>query len=243
MLKTYSSVVTAEKLDIFEYKEWKNLVFALSFIHSLVIERRKYGPLGFCVPYDFNNSDLEASILFVEKQFQRESDLPEKKPPHEMINFKTLTNVVSSILYGGRIFDLKDESLFKTIVSSYLEDPAFKQPNYSFYPTPKDKVDPKNKMEYKIPENLKEITDYIAHISKFPNVDPPQVFGLHGSADMTFRIKEFNELLTTITTALPKDGGSGGGVSKEDEVRPKVEAMLDTFPQFFIEIKMRLSYQ
>ena len=30
MLKTYSSVVTAEKLDIFEYKEWKNLVFALS---------------------------------------------------------------------------------------------------------------------------------------------------------------------------------------------------------------------
>ena len=61
-------------------------------------------------------------------------------------------------------------------------------------------------MEYKIPENLKEISDYIAHISKFPNVDPPQVFGLHGSADMTFRIKEFNELLTTITTALPKDG-------------------------------------
>ena len=50
MLKTYSSVVIAEKLDIFEYKEWKNLVYALSFIHSLVIERRKYGALGFCVP-------------------------------------------------------------------------------------------------------------------------------------------------------------------------------------------------
>jgi len=25
---------------------------------------------------------------------------------------------------------------------------------------------------------------------------------------MTFRIKEFNELLTTITTALPKDDGN-----------------------------------
>jgi dynein heavy chain len=240
MLKTYSSVVTAEKLDIFEYKEWKNLVFALSFIHSLVIERRKYGALGFCVPYDFNNSDLEASILFVEKQFSRESDLPDKKPPSEMINFKTLTNVVSNILYGGRIFDLKDESLFKTIVSSYLEDPAFKQPNYSFYPTPKDKVDPKNRTaEYKIPDNLKEITDYIAHISKFPTVDPPQVFGLHGSADMTFRLKEFSELLNTITAALPKDGAGGGGASKEDEVKPKVEAMLDAFPPFFNEKEYR----
>ena len=48
MLKTYSNVVTAEK------------IFSLSFVHSLVIERRKYGPLGFCVPYDFNNSDMEA---------------------------------------------------------------------------------------------------------------------------------------------------------------------------------------
>ena len=240
MLKTYSSVVSAEKLDIFEYKEWKNLVFALSFIHSLVIERRKYGALGFCVPYDFNNSDLEASILFVEKQFQRESDLPDKKPPSEMINFKTLTNVVSNILYGGRIFDLKDESLFKTIVSSYLEDPTFKQPNYSFYPTPKDKVDPKNKgAEYKIPDNLKEISDYIAWISKFPTVDPPQVFGLHGSADMTFRLKEFGELLATITQALPKDGAGGGGVSKEEEVRPKVEAMLESFPPFFNEKEYR----
>ena len=240
MLKTYSSVVTAERLDVFEYKEWKNLIFALSFIHSLVIERRKYGPLGWCIPYDFNNSDLEASILFVEKQFQRESDLPEKKPPHEMINFKTLTNVVSGILYGGRITDLKDESLFKTIVSSYLEDPAFKQPNYCFYPTPKDKVDPKNKTaEYKIPDNLKEITDYINHISGFPAVDPPQVFGLHGSADMTFRLKEFKELLDTITSALPKDGAGSGGVSKEDEVKPKVIAMYEGVPEFFIEKEYR----
>ena len=240
MLKTYSSVVTAERLDVFEYKEWKNLIFALSFIHSLVIERRKYGALGWCVPYDFNDSDLEASILFVEKQFQRESDLPEKKPPHEMINFKTLTNVVSGILYGGRITDLKDESLFKTIVSSYLEDPSFKQPNYCFYPTPKDKADPKNKnAEYKIPDNLKEINDYINHISGFPAVDPPQVFGLHGSADMTFRLKEFKELIDTITNALPKDGAGSGGASKEDEVKPKVVAMYESFPEFFVEKEYR----
>ena len=59
-------------------------------------------------------------------------------------------------------------------------------------------------MEYLIPYNLKGITDCIAHISKFPNVDAPQIFSFHGSSDITFCIKEFNELLTTITTALQK---------------------------------------
>ena len=55
---------------------------------------------------------------------------------------------------------------------------------------------------------------------------------------MTFLIKEFNELLTTINTALPKDSGSGGGVSKE-EIKLKIEAMLDTFPQFFIKKRLQ----
>ncbi len=237
MLKTYSSVVSAERLDIFEYKEWKNIIFALSFIHSLVIERRKYGSLGFCIPYDFNNSDLEASILFVEKQFQRESDLEQKKQPHEMINYKTLTNVVSNILYGGRITDLKDESLFKTIVSSYIENPSFKNPNFCFYKSKDSKGS--NVVEYKIPDNLKEIKQYTDHIQKFPTVDPPQVFGLHGSADMTFRIKEFHELLETLTDALPKDAGGGGGESKEEMIKRSIKEFIDELPDEFNEKEYR----
>jgi len=74
---------------------WKKLLFSFSFFHANIQERRKFGPLGWNIRYEFNDSDLETSFTML-KLFMEATD----EIPWEALNF-----VTGIINYGGRVTD------------------------------------------------------------------------------------------------------------------------------------------
>lgn len=64
MRATYFKI-PPEALEECPHPAFKSLVYVLAFFHAVVQERRKFGKVGWNVPYDFNESDFQ-----VRKQLQ-----------------------------------------------------------------------------------------------------------------------------------------------------------------------------
>lgn len=107
------------------------------------------------------------------------------------------------MIYGGKISDRYDRRQFNTY-GNYWLGPQMFESNFTFF---RGKNDSKLIIinfiliyfiiEYTIP-NGQDITAFRNAIEKLPLNDTPELFGLHPNADITYRTKQSQQVLSTI---------------------------------------------
>ena len=102
-----SEEVWEEFENIEEKSRWKKILFGVTFFHAMTQERRKFGPLGWNIRYEFNDSDLQTSI-----EVLRNFLVDAAKTTDNIVPWDSLTYVTGDINYGGRVTDDWDRRCF-----------------------------------------------------------------------------------------------------------------------------------
>ncbi|XP_026319440.1 dynein heavy chain 8, axonemal-like [Hyposmocoma kahamanoa] len=222
LMRTYDSM-SQDFLDYSDSPMYLPLIFTISFLHTVVQERRKFGPLGWNIPYEFNSADWLASCMFVQNHL-------EYLEPGQSISWTTVRYMVSAVQYGGRVTDDYDNRLLVCFTRVWLTDQLFRD-DFEFY------------RGYGIMK-FKNIPEYIEEIDKMKTTDPPQAYGLHTNADITYQRSRTQDMLDTILSIQPKESGGGGGETREASVYRQSKEMLDKLPSNFdpVEVKERLRF-
>ncbi|TMS18883.1 Dynein heavy chain 1, axonemal [Larimichthys crocea] len=189
----------------------KSLLLSLCLFHGIALERRKFGPLGFNIPYEFTDGDLNICISQLKMFLDEYQDTP----------YKVLKYTAGEINYGGRVTDDWD----RRCLLSVLED--FYSPSVLI----DDHVYSSSGVYRQIDTSL-DIKGYLAYIRGLPINDTPEIFGLHDNANISFAQNEAFSLLGAVIRLQPR-AASAGGKTREEIVEEIVGGIVEKIPQPF----------
>nr|XP_039250666.1 dynein heavy chain 3, axonemal-like [Styela clava] len=200
-------------------KEWKPLLLSLCFFHAIVQERRKFGALGWNIPYEFNESDLRISVRQTQMFLNDYNEVP----------FVALNYLIGECNYGGRVTDNRDRRLLKSLLETFLCKEVIENSEYKFSPSGL----------YYAPTFTKH-REYLEFIKQLPINTHPEMFGLHENADISKDQQETQQMFDGILLTLPRQ--NEGTTATQNLVEDLASDILSKLPTDFDTEEVKKKY-
>ncbi|XP_076302983.1 dynein axonemal heavy chain 7 [Lasioglossum baleicum] len=202
---------------------FKKLLYSLCFFHAIVQERRKFGPIGWNIMYEFNETDLRISVLQLHVFLNQFED----------VRFDAIKYLTGECNYGGRVTDEWDRRTLNTILSKFYCQELLVEKMYYF--------DDSSRIYYC--PTVREHEAFLEYTRSLPLIVAPSVFGMNENADIIKDQQEtgtlFSSLLLTqdrvdLWESQKETVKSGTGQTANDEiVRSIASDILDRLPAAF----------
>lgn len=188
LLQNYEGFDNAALNDCRKPADYKKLLFAFSFFHAIVQDRRKFGAIGWNIPYAFTYEDFNVCCRQLKIFLDNYDEIP----------FKVLNTLGAEINYGGRVTDDKDVRLIGSILARFVQ-PGVLENGFGLSASGIYKS---------IPDGSKQ--DYVNYIESLPLNPEPEAFGLHSNAEIITNQNETRIILESVLSIQPRTSAAGG---------------------------------
>ncbi|XP_062848433.1 dynein axonemal heavy chain 11 [Trichomycterus rosablanca] len=192
-------------------REFKGLLFCLTYFHACVSERRKFGPQGWNRYYPFSTGDLTISVNVLYNYVEVNPKVP----------WDALCYLIGEIMYGGHITDDWDRRLCRTYLQEFIHPKLFNGELLLCpgFPAPPD-------LDY---------SGYHGYVDEKLPAENPSLYGLHPNAEIEIMTVTSDSLFETLSELRCRDPGGGEEVapSAEEEVKGQLDWMLERLPETY----------
>ncbi|CAD2215821.1 Microtubule-binding stalk of dynein motor/ATP-binding dynein motor region/Dynein heavy chain region D6 P-loop domain/Dynein heavy chain AAA lid domain/Dynein heavy chain C-terminal domain containing protein, putative [Angomonas deanei] len=176
---------------------WKRMILSLTYFHAVIQERRRFGPLGWNIAYEWNQSDYKASLMSLDAYIG--ADEPQ-------LPWDALRYMVGVINYGGRVTDFLDTRCLNTILKGFFDDGVLEPKQFNIT---QDGV-------YHIPSVVDTLSEIHESLAELPPFEGPELFGLHSNADITFNKTAARRQLQSMRAMQPRRKGAVGATPEDN---------------------------
>jgi dynein heavy chain len=196
---------------------FKGCLFGLSFFHSVMLGRRRFGSQGWSRAYGFNMGDLKICSDVLQSYLERSKEVP----------WQDLRYIFGEIMYGGHITDFFDRRTNNTYLKVIFE--------------PKLVSGLELAPKLVAPDPAHHVYDeYTSLIAKDLPAENPLIYGLHPNAEIGFLSTRAEEVFQSIMYLEmgSSGGGAGAGGGAGTIIRDTLKDLLDRLPAQFNMVQL-----